>query len=207
MLAAATELGDCRRALRLEPAEFVEQKAGAKYEVAGIPQIAVGYVALRGFCIGLLDEFFDREYAGADRSAHADIAILDRRAIGLYAEGDDTIALGRFPGYAAGFGEGRRITHDVIGSKRDHDGVTAAIEGKCRPGNDRRPGIAAHRLEQDIGLDADLRELLGDHKPVLVIGHDDGAAEQRAIGNTSHGLLKRRMPAEEWQELLRPAFA
>ena len=95
----------------------------------------------------------------------------------------------------------------MIGGERDHDGVAAAIEGKCRAGNDRRPGIAARRLKQNIGLDADLRELLGDHEPVLVIGHDDRPTEHARVADPAQGLLKRRMPAEERQELLRPAFA
>jgi hypothetical protein len=81
----------------------------------------------------------------------------------------------------AHFDEGSRIGDDVIGSERYDYRIVAALVRKCRSGGDRWPRIAPQRFEQNIGLDADLCELLGDEKAILRIGHDDGSAEHGAI--------------------------
>ena len=63
-------------AFRLETAIFFQQEAGAKHEVAGVPQIAFGHIARRGFGIGFFDEPFDAEEARRNRRARADVTIF-----------------------------------------------------------------------------------------------------------------------------------
>ncbi len=50
----------------------------------------------------------------------------------------------------------------MIGGKRHDHRIAAAPNREHRTRRDRRAGIAPHRLQYDIGLDADRRELLGD---------------------------------------------
>ena len=61
---------------------------------------------------------------------------------------------------AAGGDEGRLVGHDMIGGERDQHRIAVALGAKGGTGRNRRTGIAPHRLEQNIGLDADLGELL-----------------------------------------------
>ena len=68
-----------------------------------------------------------------------------------------------------------RIGDDMVGGEREHHRLVAAPQRMQRAGDDRRRGIAAMRLEQNVGLDADLGELLGDQKPIGMIGDDDRA--------------------------------
>ena len=112
----------------------------------------------------------------------------------------------RFAGRPADFGKGRGIGHDMISGERDHDGIAAAPLRVAGAGDNCRSGITPHRFEQDIGLGADRRQLLGDQKPILPIGDDDRATKQRRIGNAADGLLKGRMRPEQRQKLLGAIF-
>ena len=94
----------------------------------------------------------------------------------------------------------------MIGGERNDDGIAAAAERICGAGDYRRAGIAPHRLEQNIGLHPDRRELFGDEKAILPVGHDDRAAKQRRIGHPADGLLKCRKRTEQRQKLLGPDF-
>ena len=80
----------------------------------------------------------------------------------------------------------------MIGGERDDHRIVAAAKRIFGAGGNRRPGIAPDRFEQDVGLRADRGQLLGDQKPILAVGHDDRAAEQRRIGYAANGLLKGR---------------
>ena len=76
----------------------------------------------------------------------------------LDARGDAPVARGGSR-LAAGSDEGRLVGHDMIGGERDQHRIAVALHAERGARDDRRTGIAAHRLEQDIGFDADLREL------------------------------------------------
>ena len=53
--------GNCGPAFGLEAAIFFQQETCAEHEVAGVPQIAFGHIARRGFGIGLFHEPLDGE--------------------------------------------------------------------------------------------------------------------------------------------------
>ena len=63
------------------------------------------------------------------------------------------------------------------------------------------------RLEQDVGVDPDLGELLGDQEPVLMIGDDDRPSEHRGLADPADRLLKGRARTEQPQKLLGPPLA
>ena len=89
---------------------------------------------------------------------------------------------------------------DMIGSERDDQRIAVAQAREGGAGADRRAGIATRRLEQDVRLDPDLRQLLGDEKAIIAVGDDDRPAEQRGIGHPLHGFLKGRVRAEQRAE-------
>jgi hypothetical protein len=117
------------------------------------------------------------------------------------AECDDAICASSIGGKTTDFSEGCRIGDDVIGGERDNYRITVALGGKCRASGNSRPGIASYRLEQDVGLNADFGQLLGDQKTILRVGYDDRAAEQARVRNPVQGILKGRTRTEQWQEL------
>ena len=80
--------------------------------------------------------------------------------------------------------EGGSVTHDVVGGERKHHRILIASLRKGGARRDRRSDIPPHRLEQHVGLDADLGELLQHHEAIGGIGDDDRAREQRGIGDT-----------------------
>jgi hypothetical protein len=127
----------------------------------------------------------------------ADVAILGGRPRRLDAEHDDAILLGGGAGQLAHLGERARIGDDVVGRKRDDQGAVVTLQRVTGAGGDSRPGIAPRRLEQDIGLDADRGELLGDEESVLAVGHRDRSSKQRWIGDPAHGVLEGRQCAEQ----------
>ena len=106
------------------------------------------------------------------------------------------------PAIAAGGDEGSRIAHHVIGGQRQHDGVLVADLREHRTRGDRRPGIAPHRLQQHIGYETDLGQLLQHHETVGIVGDDDRTLEQRRIGHPLQGVLECRIGPEQRQELL-----
>src|SRR6201997_3284282 len=71
----------------------------------------------------------------------------------------------------------------------------------------RKTGIAAHRLEHDVGLDAALAQLLGDDKAEVGAGNDDRSCEQVGMGNARKHLLESRSRSDERNELLGHALA
>ncbi len=204
--AASTAFVDRGGAVGLEIAILFQQQVGAEQKVAGVPQIAFVHITLGLRLVGLFDELLDGEDIGADGGAGADVAVFGRRAGRPHSERNDPFVCGGPRCRNTGFGESARVGDDVIGGQRHDDGILVTIVGEQGAGNDRRPGIAPHRFKQDVGFRREGGELLGDEKPILVVGHDDRPAKQGRIGNATNGFLKGRIGTEERQELLGPVF-
>jgi hypothetical protein len=126
---------------------------------------------------------------------------------GLDAEGDDASLRGRRRRGPAGLAEGLGLAHDVVGGQHQRQGVGAALESEHGSDCDRRAGVAPHRLEHDVGLDAALAQLLGHHEAEIGAGDDDRAGEQRGVGNPRQHLLKGRLRPDQGDELLGHALA
>src|SRR5262245_26296618 len=92
----------------------------------------------------------------------------------------------------------------MVGSQRKHDCPFAPPQRMRSACGDCRRGIAAMRLKQNIGLDADLAELLGDQETVLMVGDHRRSSENLRIADTADRLLKGRALTEQAQELLGP---
>jgi hypothetical protein len=95
----------------------------------------------------------------------------------------------------------------MIGGERNDQRIAVALGRECRAGRNRGTGIAPQRLQEDVSLGTDRRELLGHQKTILVVGDDDRPAEQRRIGHAADRVLKRRLRTKQRQELLGTALA
>ena len=195
-------IGDRLHALRIDLAVFIRQHRGAEHEVAAVPEIARLDVVGRGRRIRLLDELRDRADLAGNDLAGTDVAVFGGGTFGLHAERHDVPGFRSRQPLAAGGEERRRVANHVIGGKRQHDRILVARLRKGRAGRDRRAGIAPHRLEQHVGLEADLRQLLQHHETIGVVGDDDRPLEQRSIRHPQQRVLERRTRSEQRQELL-----
>jgi hypothetical protein len=65
-----------------------------------------------------------------------------------------------------------------------------------------RTGITWRRLERDIGLNAELAQLLGDHEAEIGSRDHDRMSEEIGISDPSQHLLERRLRANQGHELL-----
>ena len=116
-------------------------------------------------------------------------------------------ALGRGQPLPAGGDKGSGVAHDMIGGQRQNDRLALARLRKGGTCRNRRSGIAPHRLQQDIGLDADLGELLQHHEAIGGVGDHDRPLEQRRVGDPQQRVLKGRARSEQRQELFRMNLA
>ena len=80
---------------------------------------------------------------------------------------------------AAGGDERRGVANHVIGGERQHDRLLVAGLREGRACRDRGSGIPPHRLQQDVGFQADLGQLLQHHEAIGGVGDDDRPFEQR----------------------------
>jgi len=85
----------------------------------------------------------------------------------------------------------------MIGCESNNNRIAVALGRKCGTREDRGSGIAPDRLEKNIGLYRNGRELLSNEKTIPRISHDDRATEHGRIGNSTKSLLKRRMPTKQ----------
>ena len=95
----------------------------------------------------------------------------------------------------------------MVGGEHGDDRLRVAGRGPRRRGADGGGAVAPLRLEQDRRLGADLRELLGDAKPIVEIGDDDRRLEDRGVADQADDRLKRRTLADQRNELLGQALA
>jgi hypothetical protein len=70
-------------------------------------------------------------------------------------------------------------------------------------GGDRRRRVARCRFKQEIGLQPDLVELLGDQKAVVLVGHGNRPAQPRESVESTQGVLQQRKLVDQAEELLR----
>ena len=208
----AREAGDRRlgglRHRRLEALDLAQHGGGVKQEIAAVPEIAIRHVARGGRGIGLFHERLDRAHGCAvELLARTDVAVVRRGIGGLDAEGDDPALGGGAGGAPAGFAELVGLANDVVGREHQHERIAVALGREHGGDRDRGAGIAAHRLQHDVGLDAALAQLLGHDEAEIGTGDDDRAREQVGVGNAREHLLERRSLADQGDELLRHAFA
>ena len=79
--------------------------------------------------------------------------------------------------------------------------IGLALDQRQRGDAGRRRGVAADRLEQQrLRRHADLAQLLGDDKAVLLIGDDQRAAKARRAGDAQRRLLQQAVMAEQAAE-------
>ena len=107
----------------------------------------------------------------------------------------------------AGLAEFLGVAHDMVGGQHQHECVAIAFGREHRRDRNRGTGIAAHRLEHDVGFDAVLAQLLGHDEAEVGIGDDDRPGEQARHPNARKHLLEGRSFPDKRNELLRHALA
>ncbi len=180
-------IGDFRR----EFGQFGAHDIGAEEEIAGIPQIALLDIAFSGGEIGLFDKGLDLGDArlGGDDFAWPDIAIARRRAGRLDAERDDKALFGGVGRLAAQILESRDIAHGMVGGENRDHGLARPRAGQFAGDGHGGGGVAPLGLKHDLALDADLRHLFLRQEAVVMIGQDNGFAENFRI-ETQKRFLK-----------------
>ena len=212
---SATRRGQRRLAggqhLRLQTLDLGKIERHRKQKDTAVPEmVARGDVTLGGRGIRFFDKAGDRERAldARDRSPLGDIAVAGLGTLWRDAKGDQMPAARGRRGALGGVAEGVELADHVIGRHHQHQRVGLARGQPQRGDAGRRRGIATDRFEhQRIGRGADLAQLLGDDKPVLLIGDDQrrrkpGVAPAIAH-RAQHGLLQQAALANERQQLLR----
>jgi hypothetical protein len=124
----------------------------------------------------------------------------------LDAERDDVALGGGLSGLLAQFGEAGAVAHDMIGGEHDDDRLRRAARGEAGGHGDGGAGVAARGFEDDVGLGADLAQLVGDEKAIVLIGDDDRRLEG-GIGHHGDGGLEGGAFADERDELLGQGLA
>ena len=124
----ATASAGCGDHLGLVGPELGFHDVGAEEEVAGIPKVVLGHVALGRRAIRLLDEALD--LAGLrpveDAGAGLDVAVTDGGVVRLDAERHDVAGGGRLGRLDAERDEAVLVLHDMVSGKHGDDGVRAA---------------------------------------------------------------------------------
>ena len=182
--------------------QFTYEGVGANNEIAAVPQITRPNIACGDFTIGLFTEGLDV----AQAAPHGlDIAICGRRGGRLDAKGDNAASIRPARRLAHSAPEGDIVWNVMIGSQEDIDAVCIVVagpDGGSRHGRRRIPGL---RLQQHLGVDPDLFQLV--ENPVAVADapdNDQSAALGSQRRNPQNRLLEKRAIARQGNELLGP---
>ena len=97
--------------------------------------------------------------------------------------------------------EGRNVEDDVIGGQRQHHGLRVALTRDRGGGGNRRPRIAAHRLDHHGRLHAHVLRLAAGEEMEIRAGNDDRRGEHRVLHPQKRLLIGRAL-AHQRQELL-----
>ena len=194
--------------LGLEGAQLVLHDVGAKKEITGVPEVALGAIALGRGRVGFLDEAVDGEHLMPlnDGAAGLDVAVARRGMVGPDAERHDMALRRRDGRLAAQRDEAGTILDHVVGRQNRHDGVGRDARGKFRGNRHGWPGVAADRLQHDLRGAVHLEQLLTDEKTIGVVRHHDRRLEDR-VAEDLHRHLERRTRPDQRNELFRQAFA
>ena len=96
-----------------------------------------------------------------------------------------------------------RVGDHMVRWQQQHQrvGIACGQPERCRSGG--RCRVAGDRLKnQGLGLNANLAQLLGDHKSVILIRDDQRRLEYGRIGNAQDRFLQQALVLNQRQELL-----
>ena len=154
---------------------------GVKQEIAAVPEISFGDVLRSG---GARRAFPQKPRPRAREAPLSclpgtNIAVVGCGIGRMNAEGDDPAFARRLSAacrHASRNSSGLRMTWSAASTSTR--GLRIAFACERGGDRDRGTGIAAHRLEHDIGLDAALAQLLGNDEAEIRIGDDNRTREQ-----------------------------
>ncbi len=199
--------------LRCVGAHLVEHHVCAEHEVAAVPQGALTDQAGGAGGVGLLQEALDHPGARLPRLAGQGLARLDvtvggGRARRHETEGHDVAGLRAGAAVAERREEGGVVAHEMVGGEDQHQRVRLLRGGVERRDRDGGGRILSGRLEDDIGGQPRLGELLGDDEAGIVGREDGGAGEQARVRHAGGGGLEGgAVGFGQRNELLREALA
>ena len=135
---------------------------GREQKITTVPEVPLANVFRGGVGIGLLDEAFHLEASLlVEGGPLRDVAIAGRGEARRDAEGHD-VAVSRRPRRdPTGLREAFTVADDVIGGHDEDHRIGMFMGGAHRGDRDGRRRIAPHRLQDDVGRNPDLRQLLG----------------------------------------------
>ena len=137
----------------------------------------------------------------ADSLAGKDVAIAGLGFGRLDAEGDDAA---RFRGSTAGKASRAKsfdVQNNVIGGKREHDGLRIAQGRDRRRSSDGGSRIAPYGLYNDGCINAHLLSLPAGEEMKIRTGYDNRRRKHR-VPHPQQRFLVSRPVADQWQELL-----
>ena len=189
----------------------LQPTAGGQHEDAAVPQVATMLqILLRGFRVGLLDEFLQPRGPVRHGLAAADIAISGVGAIGHDAEGHHLPLRRLGQTLAQRLVEGLLVGNDMIGRHdQQHRVFAAGARMQCRQGQ-RGRGVAPHRLEQDVACGTAAGEqLVGDQEAVYLVAHHDRRLHPAVLQpvTTGRGGLQQGQLVDQCMELLGKGLA
>ena len=155
--------------------DFFEHYIGAKQEIAAVPEESLRDVGAGLFGIRLFNESIDRKRrAAVEFHPRTDVAVAGRGVGRRDAERDDRARGSGFGSFPAGVFQRLGIAHDVIGGKDEHACLRPPPAAcQLRGDGDRHGGIAARRLQHNVGINIALAQLLGGDKTKIGMSDDN----------------------------------
>jgi hypothetical protein len=95
----------------------------------------------------------------------------------------------------------------MIGGKDEHHYILMARCRRKASGGDRRAGVTAHRLQQDVCVYGNFRKLGLEKRAMKMAADNDRPRIEHHRTAAKNGLLKQAMRAAKAQELLGPGAA
>jgi hypothetical protein len=124
--------------------------------------------------IRLLDESVDGERGAAvELCAWTNVAVAGRGVGRGDAESYNQARRGGRCRFPAGVFQSLGVAHNVIGGKDEDTRVWPPLARQLRGDSDRHGGIAARRLQDNVGFDIALAQLLGRDETKIGMGDDD----------------------------------
>src|SRR3984885_12457773 len=135
-----------------------------------------------------------------------DVTVACGGMVGGDAEGDNFARISDRVGLRTKLGELFAVLEHMIGGENSDDGLRVVRGRPDGCGADGGGAVPPVRLKQDLGLGADLPQLLSDPKAIFVIRDDDCRVEYGRIADHADNRLKGRALPDQRDELLRQAL-
>ena len=144
------------------------------------------------------------EAAGlGQRRAPADVAVTGGGETGRDAQGDDLAARGKLSGGGEHLAQASLVGDMLVGGQHSDQRIRRALLNVNHAQANRRAGIHAERLGDEI-LRRDVRRVGAQGGDLVLAGHDEDALRRQQGGQPLDGNLKHGAVFDQGQHLLGP---